>query len=245
MTKQISIITATYNNANTISDTIQSLEQQSIDFNWLIQDGLSSDDTLKIIKASSLSPKIVSEKDYGLYDALNKAIPTCDSEIIGLCHADDVLASSDVLEKVESHFSANPNTDAIYMDLEYWNHDFTKRIRRWKSGKPEDMCNGWMPPHPTVFIRKKVLEKVGLYLTDIGSAADYEWLLRAIQFNKINIDYLPILAVKMRVGGMSSSGVNSRYNAFIGDYMAWKLNGYSFPLLPVLKKKLRKISQFL
>lgn len=240
----ISIITATFNNAKTIADTLASLENQSIDFEWVVQDALSADLTLDIVRNTTLNPLVFSEADNGLYDALNKAIFKASGDIVGLCHADDVLANANILAEVQQYFINNPSTDAIYMDLEYWNHDFTKRIRRWKSGAPQDMRSGWMPPHPTVFVRKNTFNTVGSYLTDIGSAADYEWLLRAIQFHKIKVDYLPILAVKMRVGGMSSSGVKSRYSAFVGDYLAWKLNGAVFPLLPVIKKKLRKISQF-
>ena len=106
------------------------------------------------------------------------------------------------------------------------------------------MIFGWMPPHPTVFVRKSVFDAVGYYRTDIGSAADFEWMLRAIKTHKISFHYIPKLAVKMRVGGMSSSGVKSRIAAFKGDYKAWTLNGYSFPIFQVGIKKLRKISQF-
>ncbi len=241
---KISIITATYNNATTIADTIKSLEEQTAGFEWVIQDAQSKDGTLEMIQNSSLSSNILSEKDNGLYDALNRAIERCTADIIGLCHADDMLASEDVLQTIQAYFEANPTCQAVYLDLEYWNETFTKRIRQWVSGKAENMVFGWMPPHPTVFVRKSVFETVGNYRTDIGSAADFEWMLRAIKTNKIPFHYIPKLAVKMRVGGMSSSGLKSRIEAFKGDYKAWTLNGYRLPIFQVGIKKLRKISQF-
>jgi glycosyltransferase len=241
---KISIITATYNNAATIADTIKSLEQQTVNFEWIIQDAMSKDATLDMIRTSTLSANILSEKDHGLYDALNRAIERCTANVIGLCHADDMLASEDVLMTVQAYFDEHPSCEALYLDLEYWNETFTKRIRKWVSGKAENMIFGWMPPHPTVFVRKSVFDAVGYYRTDIGSAADFEWMLRAIKTHKIPFHYIPKLAVKMRVGGMSSSGVKSRIAAFKGDYKAWTLNGYSFPIFQVGIKKLRKISQF-
>lgn len=244
MDNSLHILTACYNNARTINDTIASLQLQTEPFTWYVQDAASSDATLKLISESGLGASIVSEKDHGLYDALNRGIARVSSGIIGLCHADDVLASDSVLQQVREYFSANPTCQALYMDLEYWDEAFDKRVRVWKSGKVQNMFWGWMPPHPTVFVRKDVFDAVGLYKTDMGSAADYEWMLRAIKTHKIAFHYLPILAVKMRVGGMSSSGFKSRIQALKGDYKAWTLNGYAFPILQIGIKKLRKISQF-
>ena len=241
---KVSIITATFNNGSTITDTIKGLEMQSRPFEWIVQDAMSKDDTLKMVESSSLNAHVVSEKDGGLYDALNRAVKRCSGEIIGLCHADDVLASEAIIAKVESHFENHPEAQALYFDLEYWNADFSKRIRQWKSGVQENMVFGWMPPHPTLFVRKNIFDTVGYYKTNMGSAADYEWMLRAIQVHKIPFDYIPLLAVKMRVGGMSSSGFKSRIEAVKGDYLAWRMNGYSMPIFQVGIKKLRKISQF-
>lgn len=244
MDNSLHIITACYNNAATIADTIRSLQLQTEPFKWYIQDAISSDSTLESVTNSGLDAEVISEKDKGLYDALNRGVGRIPSGIVGLCHADDVLASESVLKQVSRYFVSNPSCQALYMDLEYWNEAFDKRIRVWKSGEVQNMFWGWMPPHPTVFVRKEVFDTVGLYKTDMGSAADYEWMLRAIKTHKIKFHYLPILAVKMRVGGMSSSGFKSRIQALKGDYKAWTLNGYVFPVLQIGIKKLRKISQF-
>lgn len=241
----INLITSIYNNQSTLPDTILSLELQNQGFNWIIQDGGSKDNSLSLVEASTLKKEVLSEKDSGLYDALNRAIKRVNSGVIGFCHADDCLANEGVIEKVKKAFEENPNIDAVYGDLEYKDESMTKTVRKWRSGESQSMSTGWMPPHPALFVKKEVFDEIGLFRTDIGSAADYEWMLRAIHFNKIKLHYIPDVLVHMRSGGMSNKNIAARKEGMNGDLMAWKLNSGSKNYLAVILKKLRKLPQYL
>ncbi len=245
---KISLITVCFNSEKTIADTLNSVKSQDFkDFEYLVKDGGSSDGTVGLVEKSGIQQlRLVIKRDSGLYDAINQAIELARGEVIGFIHADDVLASPEVLSEVNKYFKEN-DVQALYGDLHYVSYDLKKVVRKWVSGnyKSGAMSLGWMPPHPTLYVRKEGLEKVGGYRTDIGSAADYEWMLRAIHFKSIKMGYLSKLLVRMRVGGMSNASLAARRGAFSGDMLAWKLNGGKARVIPVILKKLRKIKQYI
>lgn len=242
---KIHIITVCYNSEQTLRDTITSVKSQlDCDFLYRVQDGQSKDGTISLLEEEGVS--YVAEADKGLYDALNKAVAKAsDDDIIGFIHADDVLASPDVLSSIQASFMAHPAADALYGDLEYWNQDLSKKVRSWKSGQQQSFATGWMPPHPALYVKKEVFNRVGPFRLDMGSAADYEWMLRAIHIHKIKLHYLPKVLVKMRVGGMSNANLAARKSGLKYDLKAWEVNTGKENYLAVGLKKLRKIPQWL
>ncbi|MCK5538034.1 MAG: glycosyltransferase, partial [Bacteroidales bacterium] len=248
MNQKISIITASYNNASTIEDTINSIiEQNYANLSYYIIDGQSTDDTLSIIKKYSKNiTNYISEKDNGIYDAFNKGLKLAEGEIIGFLNSDDFFADKNVLNDVAKLFK-NPNIDAVYGDLNYIDfNNPNKIVRNWKANpyKKNSFKYGWMPPHPTLFIRKKYYEKYGYFNTNLISAADYELMLRFIHKYGIKLAYLPKVLINMRVGGISNSNLQNRLRANKEDRLAWKLNGLKMPFYTPILKPLRKITQF-
>ncbi|PBQ31321.1 glycosyl transferase [Sphingobacteriaceae bacterium] len=245
---KISIITITYNSAATLEETLLSVINQTYhDIEYIIVDGKSTDDTLKIIdKHKDKISKVISEKDKGLYDALNKGIDMATGDVIGILHSDDFYIDNQVIEKYAKTFLKN-NSDSVYSDLYYVDKSNTdKIIRKWKSGdySEKSFINGWMPPHPTFFLKKEIYKKFGKFNTDFKSAADYELMLRFIEKNKISISYLPEYTVKMRVGGKSNVSVQNRVNANFEDRRAWEINGLKPRFYTLYLKPFRKILQF-
>lgn len=245
---KISIITVTYNSAATLEETIQSVVKQSYsDIEYIIVDGKSNDDTLKIIeKYKNHISKIISEKDHGLYDALNKGIAMASGDIIGILHSDDFYIHENVISHYADTF-LKQKVDSVYADLFYVDKtNTTKIIRKWKSGNYSSgsFVNGWMPPHPTFFVKKEVYQKYGHFNLDFKSAADYELMLRFIQKQKITIAYLPEFTVKMRVGGKSNVTVQNRIAANLEDRKAWEINGLKPRFYTLYLKPLRKLLQF-
>ncbi|HWY37460.1 MAG TPA: glycosyltransferase family 2 protein [Bacteroidia bacterium] len=246
---RISIITVTYNSAQTLEQTIQSvLLQDHEDVEYIVVDGRSSDDTLSVIR--NYRHKIdhfISEKDDGLYHALNKGIALATGDIIGILHADDFYISDDVLTAVAETFKMN-DADAVYADLYYVDKDNTDKIvRKWRSGNytPGKFLWGWMPPHPAFFVKKEMYNRYGVFNTSLRSAADYELMLRLIHKHKIKLAYLPQYIVKMRTGGQSNASIANRVKANKEDRKAWELNGLKPYFFTLTLKPLRKIFQFL
>lgn len=246
---KISIITVTYNSASTIEQTIQSVLSQSYsNIEYIIIDGVSTDGTLDILnRYISQIHKIVSEKDKGIYDALNKGIDLATGDVIGILHSDDFYMSSNVIENVANSFNQN-QCDALYANLYYVDKDNTDKIKRkWHSGNYSEgsFLNGWMPPHPTFFVKKEIYNKFGKFDLQFTSAADYELMLRFIHKNKIKLAYLNEFIVKMRVGGKSNVTVKNRVTANMEDRKAWEVNGLKPRFYTLTLKPLRKIFQFL
>lgn len=245
----ISIITATFNSEAFIRGAVQSLNQQS--YPWvehLIMDSASTDQTLAIIKEEQ-TPKqqVFSAKDKGIYDALNQGILRAKGEVIGILHSDDLFASAEVLEKVAELFKADEKLMAVYGDLQYVDRNHIQKvIRHWQAGtfQQSSFHWGWMPPHPTLFIRKSCFEKFGAYDLQFKSAADYELILRFLYQHQIKTVYIPEVLVKMRVGGMSNQSLQNRWRANQEDRLAMKMNGIPFPLITAICKPLRKINQY-
>ncbi|MBP7808336.1 MAG: glycosyltransferase [Bacteroidia bacterium] len=245
---KISIITVTYNSASTIEQTIQSVLNQSYtNIEYIIIDGVSTDGTLDILnRYKSQLHKIVSEKDKGIYDALNKGIDLATGDVIGILHSDDFYMNSNVIENVANSFNQN-QCDALYANLYYVDKDDTNRIKRkWDSGNYSEgaFLNGWMPPHPTFFVKKEIYNKYGKFDLQFTSAADYELMLRFIHKNKIKLAYLNEFIVKMRVGGKSNVTVKNRVTANFEDRKAWEVNGLKPRFYTLYLKPFRKIFQF-
>lgn len=245
---KISVITACYNNADTIGDTLRSvLEQDFPDIEYIIVDGASSDNTMAIVNESSdRIAKIISEKDGGIYFALNKGIALATGDVIAFLHADDFYAGPQVLSQVMKAFDEN-KTDSVYGDLYYVDRsDTNKIVRTWKSGAYYDgiFRKGWMPPHPAFFLKKKCYDQFGVFNTSFRSAADYELMLRMLHKEKISTFYLPEVLVKMRTGGTSNVSLKNRIRANKEDRRAWKINGLKPGWFTLYRKPLSKLGQF-
>jgi len=245
---KISIITVSYNSAATIRDTIDSvLGQDYKNVEFIIVDGKSTDETAAIVQSYGTAiTTFISEKDKGLYDAMNKGIALATGEVIGILNSDDFYAHDQVLSKVASAF--HENADGLYADLVYVSAENPKKIvRTWKSGNYTEnaFLKGWMPPHPTFFVRRSVYEKYGRFTDQLKSAADYELMLRFIHKHKIPLVYLPEITVHMRAGGKSNASLKNRLKANKEDRLAWKLNNLKPGTFTFLRKPLSKLAQFL
>jgi glycosyltransferase involved in cell wall biosynthesis len=243
---KISLITVAYNAQNTIERCIISvLRQKFNNIQYIVIDGGSTDDTAQIIgKYKDKVDIFISEPDRGVYDAMNKGIAYATGDIIGTLNADDYYADDDVLNNVIAAF-AKQECNILYGDLDYIDHS-GKTIRKWRSGKYKSgMFNwGWMPPHPTFYCRRKLFEELGAYKLDYGSAADYELMLRFIHSNKTSVYYMDKVMVKMVTGGISNKNIGNRVKAISNDLKAMRNNNILLPVVTILFKPLRKISQF-
>jgi glycosyltransferase involved in cell wall biosynthesis len=247
---KISIITICYNSEKTIKETIKSLLMQNYpDIEYLIIDGNSKDSTVQIAKSYSGFFKekgiryiISSEPDKGIYDAMNKGILRTTGDIIGILNSDDRYASIDVLSKVMESFSSE-EIDSCYGNLLYIKNN--KPYRYWKSGKPRTFRFGWMPPHPTFFVKKSIYEKYGLFRLDCGTVADYELMLRFLEKYKISTLWIDNVFSYMEAGGASGANFEARKKAYENDIKAWEINNLPFSGFVVWLKKIRKIPQFI
>lgn len=245
---KISIITVSYNSQSTIKHTIDSVSSQTYrNKEYILIDGASTDWTLDIIEyKKNKIDNFVSEPDGGIYDAMNKGIKYANGEIIGILNSDDFYYNQDVLSKVVKVFE-DTDCDCLYGDLVFVDKgDARKIVRYWKSGKFKNnlMKKGWMLPHPTFFVKKEIYKKYGLYNTNLKSAADYEMILRLLHKEKIIVEYIPEILIKMRVGGESNASIWNRIKGNKEDNIAWDLNGLKKPPLIRFIKPLRKIAQF-
>lgn len=245
---KVSIITATFNSAATVLDTLKSVQSQTWqELEHIVVDGASTDDTLRLLEAGKHRGPFVSEPDKGIYDAMNKGIQMASGEIIGILNSDDVYANPTIIEKVVQLFEQT-GADAVYGDLWYVDAADMQRVKRkWVAGnyRREAFLYGWMPPHPTFFVRKSVYAQYGLFNLDMYTAADYELMLRFLYKYQIPAAYLPEVMVKMRVGGASNQSLKNRLLANKGDRLAWKVNGLKPYWFTVTLKPIRKITQFI
>lgn len=246
---KVSIITICYNSEATIQATIESVIHQSYpDIEYIIVDGASKDGTLAIVKSYGDNiAKVISEKDNGIYDAMNKGVKAATGDIIGILNSDDYYAYTDVIADIVRRFQQT-KAEGVYADLVYVDRLHTGRIKRyWKAGayRHGKFLRGWMPPHPTFFVKKQVYDDFGAYSTELRSSADYEFMLRVIHKHRISVAYLPKVITKMRVGGQSNVSLSNRKAANREDRRAWEMNGLQPKSYTIILKPLSKIGQFL
>jgi len=225
---KISIITVCYNSATTIETTIQSVKAQTYEnIEYIVVDGNSKDETIAIIKKyEGLITKWVSEPDKGLYDAMNKGIEMATGEVIGLINSDDLFCDNQAIEKVMNVFRNNPKLDSVYADLYYVSQKNTDNIvRRWVTGKQQRFKFGWHPAHPTLYIKKDIYNKYGLFNLDFKLAADFEIMLRFLEKYNMSTYYLEDAFVKMRLGGATNQSLQNIYKQNVECIKAFKING--------------------
>lgn len=243
----ISLITATLNCGGVLEDALHSVRHQAVSPEHIVIDGGSTDETLDILERRRQQiSKLLNHDEGGIYDALNKGIQVATGDVIGVLHADDMLAHWQVLSDVADRFT-DRSIDAVYGDLRYVDRNKTdKSVRHWRAGNysPHAFYRGWMLPHPTLFVRRDCYEKHGLYRLDLGTAADYELMLRFLLVHEIRVTYIPRVLVKMRVGGASNATLRARLRANRMDRRAWKVNGLQPHPWTLIAKPLRKVGQW-
>lgn len=245
---RVSIITVTLNSEKYLAGCIQSVQKQRYsDIEHIIVDGKSTDGTLQIIrKHEKHLSKWVSEADRGMYDAINKGIAMATGDIIGILNSDDIFASINVIGNIVECFKKE-NTDSVYGDLVYVKPGNTNKIfRMWKgvSYKRYRFNFGWMPAHPTFYMKRSLIEKYGPYENHYYSAADYEFMARYLYKHRISSTYLEQLVIKMRTGGASNGSLKKRLRANRRDYLAMKRNNIPFSFIVSILKPLSKIGQY-
>ncbi len=245
---KVSIITITYNSGKSIADAINSVVSQTYpNIEYIVVDGKSKDNTVEVVK--SFGDKVtnfVSEPDKGIYDALNKGIAMATGDLIGFMHSDDLFANEHIIQHVVDKFEAK-DTDSLYGDLQYvYKDDTNKVLRYWQSGNfsLRQLKLGWMPPHPTLYIKRWVYTKDGGFDINMGIAADYDTMLRFLGKHKISTQYLPEVMVKMRVGGASNRSIKNIIQKSSEDWDAIKKNEFG-NIFTLVFKNLRKVTQFL
>ena len=250
MSMKVSIITATYNSAGTISECMDSvLNQNYSNIEYIIMDGGSEDDTIAIIKQAAKSHSNIifkSEPDKGIYDALNKGIALATGTVIGFVHSDDYLADTDVISSLVETFDIE-NADGVYGDLHYVAFDNTdKIIRNWvsKPYKKKLLKKGWMPAHPSLFLKKEIYDTYGLFSMSYKIAADYDFILRVFQQKNLKFHYLQKTIIKMRVGGASNGSLKNILQKTKEDFKAIKNNNIG-GFGTILLKNITKIKQFI
>jgi len=243
---KISIITVVYNGVKYIETCIKSIMAQTYkDIEYIIIDGKSSDGTLEIINHyKNQVSVIISEKDNGHIFAMNKGLKIATGDIVGFLHSDDFYTNNKVVEKVMQKFSTN-TIDSLYGDLVYVvKNKPGKIVRFWKGSEYsiEKIKKGWMPPHPTYFVKRNIYEKYGFLNTAFKISVDYELILRFLYKHHISVYYLPETLVNMRLGGVSNRNILNMIRKSLEDFKACRMYGLS--LGTVIRKNMRKISQF-
>jgi len=246
---KVSIITVCYNSAETIEDTIKSVVEQTFkNVEFIIIDGGSTDGTHAIIeKYKDKIASFTSEPDEGIFDAMNKGVKKATGDVIGILNSDDFYKTNESIALVAEVFESDSDTLAVYGDIEYVNKtDTDKIVRYWRSGrfKRGKMQYGWMPPHPSFFVRRQVYEKYGVFDTAFKISADYELMLRMLYKHKIKAAYINKTLVKMRIGGNSGGGIKNRIKANNEDKLARKVNNLNYSFFFTILKPIRKLPQF-
>ena len=244
---KISIITVCYNSAATIEDTIKSVQCQTHkNIEYIVVDGGSKDTTLDIVnKYKEIVSKSVSESDKGLYDAMNKGVNIATGEVIGFVHSDDILADNQIVSTLANLFEKE-NLDGVYGDLQYVDkNNIGKIIRYWKSTNFNSslLKKGWMPAHPTLFLKRGVYKKHGDFDLSFKIAADYDFMLRVLKDQSLKFSYLPEVITKMRVGGASNRSLKNIFKKTKEDYRAICLNNVG-GFITLILKNTSKVKQF-
>tara|TARA_Y100001934_G_C12360461_1_gene780390 strand:- start:40 stop:846 length:807 start_codon:yes stop_codon:yes gene_type:complete len=243
---KISIITIVYNNEFTVGNTINSvISQEYANIEYIVIDGQSTDGTKKVIKKYGNKINLfISEPDKGMYDALNKGISYATGSVIGFLHADDIFAHNKAISLIANRF-IDPCVDVVYSDLDYVRKGgLNSVVRHWEAGvfSNKKLKNGWMPPHPTLYVRNRIYKKIGVFNLDYNIAADYDLMLRILNNNKINIQYIPEVLVNMSIGGVSNNSLRNIFVKSCEDYKALKSNNIG-GLKALLLKNTSKLKQ--
>lgn len=244
---KVSVITVTYNSAGTLKDTIDSVLGQTYrNIEYIIVDGGSMDGTMDVVRA--YEPEFegrliwISEKDHGIYDAMNKGISMATGDVVGILNSDDYFTSIHVVEHLVATFQKT-NIDAVYGDVHFINNESGKCIRYYSSYmfRPSFLRFGFMPAHPSFYCRKEIFNQAGLYKTDYKIGADYEMMVRLFVKQRIHTKYIPLDFVTMRTGGVSTRNIKSKLILIKEDVRACKENGVYTNIVFICMKYLYKI----
>ena len=246
---KVSLITVTYNSELTLGDTIRSVKDQDYaNIEYVVVDGASTDGTVKIIKENlGLVDKWISEKDDGLYDAMNKGIKMATGDIVGIINSDDFYHRKDSISKIVEGFNQK-DIQCVFADIRFVKANNLKRTVRYYSSKKFNLGAfswGFMPAHPTFFTYRENFEKLGYYRTDFKIASDFELLVRFLYKYKLPFKYLPIDLMKMRLGGVSTASLESTFIINKEDLRACRENGLSTNYFRLYSRYFRKIFEYI
>lgn len=242
--KKVSIITTTYNDSAALRKTVEQIKNQDYEnIEYIIVDGASTDDTMSVIREAEQyfgeRLRWISEKDQGIYDAINKGLKLATGDYIGTCF--DQFAGNDVISKMVA-IMEKEGTDGVHGDLDYM--DGEKAVRKWRQGQG-DIRKGWMPGHPTLYLKREVYEKYGLYKTDYRISADYEYMIRILKDGEVKLSYIPEVLIKMAHGGTSTGSLGAYLEGMREGHRALKENGVKLAWLVDLRRTLRVLGQFM
>lgn len=245
---KVSVITVCFNSATTIADTLRSVaEQRHPEVEHIVVDGGSSDSTLSIIaQTPNRLVRLISEPDRGIYDAMNKGLALATGNVVGFLNSDDVYADSECLSEIVKAFE-NEETEACYGDVLFVAKDDSARtVRYWRAGgyRPGSFLHGWMPPHPTFYVLRKIYERTGGFNLDYRLQADFEMAIRLVEIRGLRMHYIPRTLVRMRMGGASNASISNVVRGNLEAYRAARRHGLPVTPLFVLKKVLSRIPQF-
>ena len=245
MMYKVSLLLTTYNSAENLPVTLQSIQEQTYSpIEVVIADGGSTDDTISLIQQfarnGGLEVKWVSERDKGLYDAMNKAFRMSSGDIIAVCN--DRLCTPDAVTKlVRAAEQGGEGCVGAHADLVYVEGEHI--VRKWHMGEGK-LADGWLPGHPTMFLKREIYEKYGLYDTSYKCAADYEFMIRFLKDERNRLAYVPEVLVSMFYGGTSNAGLRNYMVSLWEGYLGLRRNGVRYPLLITVKRTVRVLKQF-
>ncbi|KQR93535.1 family 2 glycosyl transferase [Chryseobacterium sp. Leaf180] len=248
---KISIVTVCWNSEKYISDAIESvLSQNYDDVEYIIIDGGSTDKTIEIVKKykklSKIDFKWISERDSGIYDAMNKGLKMAKGDVVGILNSDDFYTDENVLSEVMQAFKSLKNIECVYADLYYVDEINTDKIvRRWITGQQKSFSKGWHPAHPVLFVKNEVYKKFGYFDTQLKIAADFEIMLRFLEKHKIKALYLKMFLLKMRMGGESNKSLKNIKKGKQEIISAFKNNNIYFPAHYMYIRWIKKIFQYI
>lgn len=246
---KVTVITVCYNAAAHIDETLRSVIMQDYpDIEHIVIDGGSTDGTQdRVRRYSECIAHFVSEPDGGVYDAMNKGLRMATGEVVAFVNAGDMIATRHTVSRMAQAFSQS-GLGAVYGDVLMVDPDDIHKVRRfWKGGayRHDNFKRGWMPPHPGTYIRKSAYDRFGLFNTELEVGADYELLFRMLYRHRLPARYIPHVAVRFRLGGMSNASLSHVLKANIEVRRSWRLNGFQAPPLLVTRKLWSKVMQFL
>lgn len=241
--KKVSIITITYNDSAALRKTVNHIKEQDYpNIEYIIVDGGSTDDTLEVIKEAEMifgkRLRWISEKDKGIYDAINKGLKMATGDYIGLCY--DEFTGNNVISKMVAVMEKE-GTDGVHGDLNYM--DGEKIVRKWRNGQG-NIRTGWMPGHPTLYLKKEVYDKYGFYKTDYRISADYEYMIRILKDGEVKLSYIPEVLIHMAHGGTSTNSLGAYLEGMKEGHRALRENGVKFAFVTDLLRILRVLRQF-